>query len=66
MVNSRLLTTAIVSITMAIGPCLASADPGNGKGRGQAMPSMSSGRANRVAVLKIATVAALPLIVVEY
>lgn len=35
MVNSRLLTTAIVSITMAIGPCLASADLGNGKGRGQ-------------------------------
>jgi len=36
MASSRLLTTTIVSITMALGPCLAAADPGNGKGHGQA------------------------------
>ncbi|MER0044597.1 MULTISPECIES: anti-virulence regulator CigR family protein [unclassified Pseudomonas] len=35
MASSRLLMTAVVSIAMAIGPCLAAADPGNGKGHGQ-------------------------------
>ncbi len=35
MASSRLLTSAVVSIAMALAPCLASADPGNGKGHGQ-------------------------------
>ncbi|WP_070887721.1 anti-virulence regulator CigR family protein [Pseudomonas argentinensis] len=36
MASSPLLTTAIVSLAMAMGPCLVAADPGNGKGHGQA------------------------------
>jgi len=35
MTRSRLLTSAVVSLAMALAPCLASADPGNGKGHGQ-------------------------------
>lgn len=35
MANPRFFNATVASIAMAIGPCLASADPGNGKGHGQ-------------------------------
>ena len=44
MASSRLLTSAVVSIAMALAPCLASASPGNGNGNGKGQHHQGQGK----------------------